>query len=74
MSAIYKKVIRKRPLEDVQVCNSDNKRIKWAIPNYVIHRKCTEQNIWRQSLNDRGNSSSDSDILTIDKYDANRYS
>ena len=68
MSATYRTVIWKRPLEDAQVFNSDNKRIKWAITNYILHRYCKEQDLWMRSSGDRGNSSNDRDSSHSDRF------
>ena len=69
MSATSRKVIGKRPLEDAQLYNSDNKRIKWAITNYILHRYCREQGLWKQSSGDMGNFSNDSDSSTIGRFE-----
>ena len=69
MSATYRTVIGKRPLEDAQVCNSDNKRIKWAITNYILHRYCKERGLWMWSSGDRGNSSNHRGSSTIGRLE-----
>ena len=69
MSATSRTVIWKRPLEDAQVSNSDNKRIKWAITNYILHRYCKEQGLWMQSSGDMGNSSNERGSSTIGRFE-----